>query len=227
MTQKEENYLTMANVTLQVLNANKSIWSEQSVFSKIVTDIEEDVHSINSAINSAGIKSTGATATKYQTADAAINCAVKYSGLAQIHALETNNAILFDELKISAWSLERLTDQQLIPTLEHIYSRINALKDKLKPYGVSKDDLELFQKHIENFKQHKDQPRVVIAERKGFNNAIPTLIMELKTSFFKLDKLIKIWESTNEKFVRDYENGRTVIPLGARHKKDGTPPAQM
>jgi len=225
MTQKEENYLTMANVTLQVLNANKAIWSDQPVFTKIVAEIEEDVKGINAAINRAGIKSIGATATKYQTADAAISRAVKYSGLAQIHALETGNTILFDELKISAWRLERLTDQQLIPALEGIYTRIDALKDELKPYGVSKDDLELFQKHIENFKQHKDQPRVVIAERKGFNNAIPTLIMELKTSFFKLDRLIKIWESTNEKFVRDYENGRIVIPLGARHKKDGTPPA--
>ena len=224
MTQKEENYLTMANVTLQVLNTNKAIWSEQPAFSKIVAEIEEDVKSISSAMNSSMVKSAGATATKYQAADIAISRAVKYSGLAQIHALEVGDTLLFDALKTSAWRLERLTDQQLIPALENIYTRIEALKDELKPYGVSKDDLEVFQKHIENFKQHKDSPRVVIAERKGFNNAIPTLLVEIKTSFFKLDRLIKIWESTHEKFVANYENGRIVIPLGARHKKDATMP---
>ncbi|WP_316843079.1 hypothetical protein [Pedobacter psychrodurus] len=222
MTQKEENYLTMANVTLQILNANKSIWSDQAAFGKIVGEIEEDVKSINLAINRSGVKSTGATATKYQAADAAISRAVKYAGLAQIHALEIGDTILFDALSTSVTQFERLPDQQLIPALENIYARIEALAEELKPYGVSKDDLEIFQKHIENFKKHKDNPRVVIAERKGFNNAIPTLLVELKTSFFKLDRLIKIWESTHEKFVADYENGRIVIPLGARHKKDGT-----
>jgi len=224
MTQKEENYLTMANVTLKVLNTHKAIWADQPAFSKIVAEIEEDVKSISSAMNSTIVKSTGATATKYQAADAAISRAVKYSGLAQIHALEVGDTILFDALKTPAWRLERLSDQQLIPALENIYARIEALAEELKPYGVSKDDLEIFRKHIENFKQHKDNPRIVIAERKGFNNAIPTLLVELKTSFFKLDRLIRIWESTHEKFVADYENGRIVIPLGARHKKDITAP---
>ncbi|WP_293310455.1 hypothetical protein [Pedobacter sp. UBA5917] len=221
MTQKEENYLTMANVTLQVLNANKPIWATQAAFSKVVAEIDEDVKSIGLAINSAGVKSTGATATKYQTADAAIGAAVKYSGLGQIHALEIGDKILFDALKTSATQLQRLPDQQLIPALEHIYSRIDGLKDVLKPYGLAEKDLELFHEHIAKFKEHKDNPRVVIAERKGFNNAIPTLLMELKTSFFKLDRLIKIWENTNEKFVTDYENARIVIRLGARHRKGG------
>ncbi|RQO79774.1 hypothetical protein DBR40_02125 [Pedobacter sp. KBW01] len=102
------------------MHANKSIWSEQAVFSKIVDEIEEDVKSINAAINSAGVKSTGATATKYQAASSAIGRAVKYSGLAQIHALEIGDTILFDALRTSATKLERLPDQQLIPALEHI-----------------------------------------------------------------------------------------------------------
>ncbi|RBQ06948.1 hypothetical protein [Pedobacter miscanthi] len=219
MTQKEENYLTMANVTLQVLNANKSIWADQAAFNKIVAEIDEDVKSLNLSINSAGVKSTGATATKYQAANAAINAAVKYSGLGQIHALEVDDTILFDALKTSASRLEKLPDQQLIPALEHIYSRIDGLKDALKPYGFTGKDLELFHEHIAKFKEHKDNPRIVIAERKGFNNSIPTLLMELKTSFFKLDRLIKIWEDSNEKFVTDYENARIVIRLGGRHRK--------
>ncbi|QIL39741.1 hypothetical protein G7074_10975 [Pedobacter sp. HDW13] len=102
------------------MHANKSIWSEQAVFSKIVDEIEEDVKSINAAINSAGVKSTGATATKYQAASSAIGRAVKYSALAQIHALEIGDTILFDALRTSATKLERLPDQQLIPALEHI-----------------------------------------------------------------------------------------------------------
>lgn len=220
MTQKEENYLTMANVTFQVLKVNKAIWSKQAVFSKIVGEIEEDLKNISSAINKAGVKSIGATVTKYQAANAAITAAVKYSGLAQIHALEINDTVLFDALKTSATKLERLPDQQLIPALEHIYSRITMLAAELKPYGLSEKDLELFQKHINNFKQHKDNPRVVIAERKGYNDSIPTLLMELKTSFFKLDRLIQIWESTNVKFVTDYQNARIVIRLGGRHRKD-------
>ncbi|KIA93214.1 hypothetical protein OC25_14405 [Pedobacter kyungheensis] len=225
MTQKDENYLTMATVTLQILNANRQIWTDQTVFCKIVGEIEEDLMSIGLAINKAGVKSMGATVTKYQAANAAIAAAVKYSGLAQIHALEVDDNVLFDALRTSATKLERLTDQQLIPALEHIYSNIAALTAELKPYGLSEKDLQLFQKHINNFKKHKDNPRVVIAERKGYNDAIPTLLIELKTSFFKLDRLIKIWESTNVKFVNDYENARIVIKLGARHKKELPTPA--
>jgi hypothetical protein len=219
MTQKDENYLTMATVTLLILKVNEPIWTEQAVFSRIVGEIDEDVKAINTAIKHSGLKSLEATVTKYQAADSAISRAVKYSGLAQIYALEIGDMRLFDALKTSASKLEKLPDQQLVPELERIYSRVDALKEELRPYDVSKSDLDKFQKHIDNFKQHKDLPRVVITERKSYNSSIPTLLIGLRESFFKLDRLIKIWEHTNGKFIADYENARIVIRLGTRHKK--------
>ena len=224
MIQKDENYLSMASTAVKVLEANEAVWSGNGPVADCVNNIKEDITSVKDAQKGGQSVSTGAAIDKEIAGDKAIERAVRLSGLTQAYALGKDDHTLNDQMKVSFTGLDRLPDNVLSPALTRLYDTMYGLGSALVPFGVTPDELAAFKNDIDVFDGIKSNPRVIITERKGHNASIPVLLREIRASFYKLDRLVKIWETTNSKFVTDYQNARIIIDLGTRHEQTPTPP---
>lgn len=218
MNQKEENYLSMATATVKVLEGSPSIWRDNAPVKALVKDLQITIDAINTAQQGGGIVSTGVTLDKEQAANTAIEQAVLLAGFAQAYARHINNNTLHDQLKVSRTSLDRIPDNELGAALRLIYNKLLELSGVSEPYGITPEELKILNEAILIFEDVKSNPRVVITERKGYNSSIPVLLRELRSSFYKLDRLVNIWSKKETKFVSDYQNARIVIDLGTRKK---------
>lgn len=220
MLQRDENYLTMGKTTVSVLDKNVSIWQSNVAVTNLVNKVKAEILLIDQAQQGSGKISTGATLDKEVAGDMAIEMAVRLAGVGQAYALDNNNNQLHDQLKVSYTRLDSLPDNILGATLRLLHKNLNNIAGDLLSYGITADALAEFEAAIENFENVNTTPRVIIAERKGHNASIPTLLRKLRSHFYNLDRLVKIWENTEPKFVSDYQTARIVIDLGTRHKKD-------
>lgn len=218
MTQPQENYLSMARTAVKVLDNYSELWSTNPKFSAIKARVDAIMVRMNITQQGGGIVSTGVTIDKEVAGDNAIEIAVRLAGLGQVYASETNNNQLYDQLKVTYTSLDRLQDNVLGAALTLIYKTLNDLGDEVAPYGVTAEELTALHNAIESFENINNNPRVVIAGRKGHNENVPVLIRELRHEFNNVDRMIKIWERSNPKFIEDYQNARIIIDLGTRHK---------
>ncbi|WP_165585898.1 hypothetical protein, partial [Pedobacter nototheniae] len=107
-------------------------------------------------------------------------------------------------------------NQQLAAALETIADAILKFQPELVEYGITEDEYNKLKRFIDDYENNKDQPRLVITDRKSQNKSIVSLINELRLSFYKLDRLMGIWEDEHVKFANDYKTARIVIDLGNR-----------
>ena len=219
MLQKEENFLTMANATLKVLQNNQTIWTANAAFSALVNGIADDIAAVNEAQQGGSSVSTGATIDKENAADAAITHAAKLSKLAQVYALEQNNLTLHDQLKVSKTSLDRLGDAELTAALQKLHAQLTGIGAAGEGYGITAAALSHLKDLTISFDATKNAPRLIITERKTHNTNIPSLLRHLREGFHKTDRLIHIWEDDQPEFLSNYNNARIIIDLGVRHEK--------
>lgn len=217
MRQSEVNYLSMAAVTLQTLDANKAYWNSNIPFTGLVNFLREDLAALNTAQMSGGDVSTGATIDKEKAGDAAIAQAAKLSKLAQVYLLDIDNNTLRTQIKMSTAQMDRFSDEELSPMLQKFHDKLFELGASVTAYGVNSSQLELLQNLINQFTAIKSSPRLIIVERKGHNINIASLMRHLRANFYKTDRLINIWND-NLQFMNDYQNARIILNLGTRHK---------
>lgn len=220
MLQRDENYLSMGKTTVSVLDKNVGIWQGNIAFTNLVNKVKADLLLVDQAQQGSGKVSTGATIDKEEAGDLAIDIAVRLAGVGQAYARENNNNQLHDQLRVSRTGLDGLPDNILGASLRLLYKNLNDNAAALVDYGITPDILAEFEAAIVRFEDVNTTPRVIIAERKGHNASIPSLLRKLRSHFYNLDRLIKLWETSEPKFVSDYQNARIVIDLGTRHKGD-------
>ncbi len=217
MRQRDENYMSMAVVTLKTLGANTTYWSSNNPFKALVNYIREDLAALNAARVAGGDVSTGATIDKEIAGDAAIEHAVRLSKLAQIYLLDANNNTLLNQIRISQTQMDRLTDGELTPVLQSFHDKLISLGNLVDPYGINTAQLVKLQSLINQFVSIKSNPRLIVVDRKGHTADISSLFRHLRANFYKTDRLIHIWND-NHQFMNDYQNARIIINLGTRHR---------
>nr|WP_199157647.1 hypothetical protein [Pedobacter sp. ASV2] len=216
MRKRDEDFLRMAAATFKILTNNQNVWSDNIVANPIITSINEDINSVSEALKGVIEGSKGASSSKEQAAELAINQTLKLSRLTQVYAISHNDLVLANKMQLSESLLRRLPDQQLAAALETIADAILKFQPELVEYGITEDEYSKLKRFIDDYENNKDQPRLVITDRKSQNKSIVSLINELRLSFYKLDRLMGIWEDEHVKFANDYKTARIVIDLGNR-----------
>lgn len=226
MNRRQENYLRMAGAVLKILTDHQPVWQKNKPFSLLVADVTGTYQSIATAQQASMAVSTGATTDKDQAAENAIELAVKLARFTQAYALDADNHQLHDQMKTSFRAMDRMPEDELAARLHDLHSRMNALDSKLVPYGVTRELLTELAAAISEYETLKPLPRAIVAERKGHNTSIPLLLRDIRTAFYKLDRLIDIWADTAPVFVQLYRNTRIVIDLRGAGEIPGALPEQ-
>lgn len=222
MRQSDNNFIAMCKAVQQVLTKHNPTWNSQVAFNKLAATYNGLMDSLSEATEGAELESTGATTDKANAELNAVTMAVNLAKRASVYALENNNMELHNQLRVSKSTLLRRPDELTLAKLRNIIATLTTIVADLSDYGVSPADIDNLVMATDDFDKLIVRPRMVIVERKGFNQeAIPGLLAQLRTVLYKLDSLMNIF--TDREFNREYKDARIIVDLGRR--AEGAPEA--
>ena len=120
MNKNHENYLTMANATMEVMSRRNAEWSHIPRIVNVMSDIKGTTDKANEAYRGALIVTTGATQNKADIVQEAVASVVKLCKPVSVYAIDKNDIKLHDELSVSKASLLQLRDMSLVQRLTHL-----------------------------------------------------------------------------------------------------------
>lgn len=222
MRQSDNNFIAMCKAVQQILTKHNPTWNSQVAFNKLAATYNGLMDSLSEATEGAELESTGATTDKANAELNAVTMAVNLAKRASVYALESNNMELHNQLRVSKSTLLRRPDELTLAKLRNIIATLTTVVADLSDYGVSPADIDNLVMATDDFDKLIVRPRMVIVERKGFNQeAIPALLAQLRTVLYKLDSLMNIF--TDREFNREYKDARIIVDLGRR--AEGAPEA--
>ncbi len=226
MRRRDENYLTMINTTLGVLNAQQPKWAGKPPVAGIVADITDAVVSISGARQGAAAAVTRGTTMDKDAAEAnAIDLAVKLAGFAMAYARKVESNEVREQMKaVKRSKLERMADDALPDALQDLHTRLTQLGTPAAAYGVTTARLTALQTDIDVYKSMMGAPRAVIVTRKGVNSTVPAQLKLIAAELADLDLLMEDFEESDPAFLTDYKNARIIIDRGGGHGSGGDAP---
>ncbi|MDO4704269.1 hypothetical protein, partial [Tannerella sp.] len=221
MKRNHENYLTMANTTMEVMSRRNGEWSHIPRIVHVVSDIKVTMDKTNEAHRGTLIVTTGATQNKAELIQDAVASVVKLCKPVAVYAVDKNDMKLHDELSVSKASLLQLRDLLLVQRLTHLVQLVESCLHHLNDYGVKEEDVKAAKLLIEQLSTIVTQPRELTAERKSKNELFAELIGELRKQFYLLDSLMKLFDPSE--LYTEYRNARIIVNLGRRKQKEEEP----
>lgn len=219
MRQVSENFMTMAEATLKMLQTNETVWSGNAPFAALVNAVKEGIDAVTVLQKDGNAVSTGATLDKELAGDAAIAQAMRLSKFAQVYLLEKGNHTLHDQVKVSRSSMDRHGDAELTAALQNLHEKLSSLSTEAESYGITAAELNKLKDLTKTFDDIKSNPRMIVSGRKSSNMNIPATLRHLREIFHKTDRLIHLWDESHPQFFNNYNNARIIIDLGVRHEK--------
>ncbi len=226
MRRRDDNFLTMVNTTLGVLNANTAKWAGKPPIAAAVTDITDAVAAVSGARQGAGAAvSTGTTMDKDAAEADVIDLAVELAGYAQVYGRKVNSNEFTEQMKtIKRKKLEDMPDDALPDTLQDVHHRLSTMGAPGEAYGVTTAKLAALQGAIDMYKTQMDAPRTVIVTRKGANSTVPAQMKKIREELKDLDLLMASFSESEPAFLTDYRNARIIIDRGGGHDDTPNPP---
>lgn len=221
MNKNHENYLTMANATMEVMSRRNAEWSHIPRVVHVVSNIKGTTDKANEAYRGALIVTTGATQNKADIVQEAVASVVKLCKPVSVYAIDKNDIKLHDELSVSKASLLQRRDMSLVQRLTHLIQLMEPYLNHLNDYGVKEADVKTAKELIEQLSAIVTQPRELTAERKSKNELFAELIGELRKQFYLLDSLMKLFDPSE--LYTEYRNARIIVNLGRRKQKEEEP----
>ncbi len=221
MKRDHENYLTMANATMEVLNRRETEWKHIPRIVTVVSKIKTTTDKANEAHRGTLIVTTGATQDKAALIQEAVAALVKLCKPVSVYAIDKGDMKLHDTLSVSKASLMQLRDMALIQRMRQLTELIEPLVPELGDYGITAVEVENVKKQIEQLATIVTHPRELTAERKSKNELFAELIGELRKEFYLLDSLMKLFDPSE--LYTEYRNARIIVNLGGRKQKEENP----
>ena len=224
MTTKQQNKLAMYLVVKGVLDSNNSVWQSLQAFADGYTDFTGHITQIQTLELSQVTDSTGIAQDKKQSKAAMATAAQTISAAVHAYAVKNKNNTLANETDFTVSDLTGERDADAIKDCQNIHDLANTNLASLGSYGITAAKLTALQAAIDGYKAIVTKPRDNIV-------AGATVTQELSNEFDAadetlseiLDGLIVQFQTTNAKFVSDYNNARTIVDQSASHASPNQP----
>lgn len=209
----------------QVCRAFSVVWNTLQAFAASFTDFEKGISKINLSLETQGVNITGVSEDKNNFKSGLVAKALEIAGAIFAFATDKNKMELKSGVKFSRTGLEHKPDSITLSNCRHIFDQAVSLQSALSDYGVSADDISVFQSMISDFEASIASPRVAVTARMGATNDISKLF-SINDSILKnkMDKLVEKFKISNPEFYKQYHDARIIIDKGLHHSKN-VPPA--
>jgi len=225
MRQGEQNFVTMAKASLEVLSQNEDKWSGNNRMVKAVADLRATLTEIENRTKGGLASSTGATSQKQQAEDRGTALAVKIAKIVKVYAADQNDLVHKAENEPSRKMISnKMQDNVLLAQFRLIQETAQPLLAELEDYGMTPKLLTDLGEQADLFQTLQSQPRTIITERKMHNATIPTLSSCCANDLDTADNLIGIFDDHD--LENNFNNARKIIDRGIRHEPKNDAPTK-
>jgi len=216
MTDNQNNYLTMAGVTLAFLNSppNFTIISANPKVTNLLTNITSTVTSINAMAATQAMDTTGATRSKRALQKIAMDIALHICAGLKSYADDIADPILYAKINYTQKDFIRDTQVAII-NMKLVYDTASTIPiASLAPFNIVATDITGLQTAINNFSNAVPIKKVMQASTTTATSKLHDLFKTLRSQFKKLDNIINTFQIAQPVFVESYHNARKIINLG-------------
>lgn len=218
MKKVTQRKLAMYKTVQSIVSANTPIWegvprfvSMYNTFNEKVELLEQNgVRQLNSTV---GVSSTVEQLRRNAVEKTAVIASALY-----VLARDTDNTILRFQTKIRVSELKYGSRNQCIHLIETVLYLADEHVSDLEPYGVTIEMVLELSEVKDQLKLAFTRPRTAIIDRMNVTKEIMDLESELDIILSEgLDRLMRLFITTNRPFYDAYFNARSVIIYGTRH----------
>lgn len=184
------NYLENSTIFQDTIPQIQSIWEQQKLSKKGVTD------------------------GKNQLKETLIVITADYARKLGTYAKFTNNAKLAQEVKFSEGKLRQVADTEVKNYGQIVYSLAQSLVSSLAPYGITGDTQATLAGAITAYNDSIGKPGAERSEGTQITKQLATLFKTADTALENMDAAVEIVRLTEVNFYNGYKSARKVIETG-------------
>lgn len=221
MNAREEAKLSMYRAVSQHCNSNPSIVNTNLAFKNALTAVDQKIAALVSYESNVQKKTKGITQDKATLRATLIQSAHDIAAPVYSFANKTKNNTLKQTVNFSITDLERIKDDQLIPTCNNIKKAATDNLAALADYGITTAVLNAYQTDIDNYGASIAKPRLAKAQRTTDNKNIKAIIKDIDNILKEeMDKTAVVFRKTYPDFVARYKEVRKIVNPATTKKED-------
>lgn len=211
MTHRQEDFLSMSQVTISFLFDNQSVWQSNAPLAETIATIDAINQEIIDLSADQVINNTGIATEKKNYRAGVITDTTSISGVLTFYAAKANDIDLQILLLPSARQLKRYPGLQLIGYAKLVLDAGIANLANAAQYGLTQAMLNSLSSNMDLFTQRLNAPRNAAAAKAQATRRIGELINNLRTDITgKLDKAIVLYKA-NAGFYSLYKKSRIIV----------------
>lgn len=218
MRTRDSNYLNMALAVKKIMQAHATEITGRTMLEAKVKQMNKTIASIQTHHSYAETNSKGVTASKYETAAAAVDLAILLAGFAVEYAKDQKDTIKKARFNVSLSDFERMEGVVVVARLKDLVKHLKEEAAALEAYDVTQAEIDELETLTVSLNTQLADPRELIVIRKSHNEKVHAELSNLKAIMESMDNLMGKFKGTS--FMNEYEGARMVIPLGTRKTKN-------
>ena len=218
MSDKDENYRSMAIATRDELKSDRTQW--EPTYAKLATDytaLEEALTGLDELIGPAG--SHGATTARMRAEQAALDAAVPVLRGMRAAQLDHPDASLAELSKLTRSDLDDLRDTLQVNRLRDLHKAATDNLPQLQEERVTADHLLKLHNATDLLAGLVGSPRKQIIADSQITDSEADWMKKVRAAIKRLDVRVPNLESDLPEVVGRYRRARKLIKLGGRSKK--------
>ena len=210
----DSNFMNMALATKKVLDKYPELLKERKSLIKKISLMDAYIDGIQQNQVGAEPDSKGATESKGNAVDYAIELAMDLAGRASVFAEDKEDAVMKAKFEFPKKHFTNTQDALKVSRLRSLIEQLKGIDEDSESYDVTAHDIAELEKATDVFEKQLTNPRGVTVNRKNHNDNVKYFLMLLKKNMRSMDKLMSKLRSTE--LFKEYKIARKVIDLGTR-----------
>lgn len=208
----------------QVVNDHQSSWNQIPGIVSAVAQFESLLNNLSSKLNAQNSMTKGVRIEKDVFMTAFINrMSILKKGLS-VHAIQTNNHVLFERNKEPKSTLDVTSEKRLQFLTTALLEDLDTYETALNNIGISSEVIQQFRDEALLLEESKNSVRQAIIDRSIETQAIDDLEKQLnKFLTSQLDRCVGLLSTSDSNFFAEYKAARKII--GNSSGKNNAPAA--
>ncbi len=205
-------FLRMVKRTIEYLNQNIEYWQSNAAILVIIKTITLLYEKIENYQEQQQIKIDGYANRKNTQKILTVTSTNMITSVLSAYASAVNDETLLGKVNYSRSDIWRLRDMELENLSKTIIKIAIPLLPELVEYNFSQEILDKYSADIKLYNETRSEPIKAIKRRKTATALLKPLMSELRTIISsRLDKIMKIYETTNPEFYMGYIKHREIV----------------
>lgn len=225
MTDKQIAKEKMYRTVLQNITANSSKYMHIPVFVSTVNKLTDICNQIlTESANQDKSTLQGTSDLKKEVEIKLVTETIKVSSLLSVFAIEIGDNLLYAKSTITKSNMYKIHNRETLNIARRVLKEATNYADKLNDYGLTEADIQTLQNLINEYESLVIAPRVVTAKTKQATANLAHLFAEADALLiYRLDKLMRVFKTSDPEFYELYFNSRNVINTSVRKKPTDKP----